>query len=172
MRAPRGPRGQMAGSLRKPAESGRTFCLRGCACGWSAGFLLYEGEEKVRESSAELSPIDYCLAAHPRGPSGRALLGITRPQRRFPRLWTPPLPRVQPPFYFGSVVQYRITPLHFQITGKFTKLVSRNRLQYALRRGCSGTCQTFQLRRGKECSGKMLDLALTPRCAPIATTES
>ncbi len=38
----------------------------------------------VRESSAELSPIDHCLAAHPRGPSGRALLGITRLPRPVP----------------------------------------------------------------------------------------
>ena len=48
----------------------------------------------------------------------------------------------------------------------------RYRLRYAQRRRCSCTCQPFQLRRGKGCSGKVSDPALTSRTAPIATTES
>ena len=54
---------------------------RGCACRWSAGDLLWKGEEKVRESSAELSPIDCCLTACPRGLRNRPL-GDHRSQRR------------------------------------------------------------------------------------------
>ena len=55
------------------------YCLRGCACGWSAGDLLYEGEEKVRESPAGLSPID--LLSYADGgqeASGTGLLSASR----------------------------------------------------------------------------------------------
>ena len=94
-------------------------------------------------------------------------------EERLPLLWKPPLPpQVQPHVWIESVVQWGITLLPFRITGRFTNSGNRNRLRYAQRRRCSGACQTFQLRRGKGCSGKMLDLDQTARCAPIATTES
>ena len=138
------------------------------ACGVRKSAPSVRGDEE--ESPSGLSGIAYAAGGQEASTAG--LLPITAAQGAVPRLGNPPLPRVQPPFSKGSVVQYRITPLPFRITGKFTKLVSLRRKKYALCQKCSGACQTFQLRRGKGCSGRVLDLALTPRCAPIATTES
>jgi hypothetical protein len=63
----------------------------------SAGFLLHAGEEKVRESSAELSPIE--LLSYADGGqegSGAALLPITAAQG-LSRLGNPPCLRFNLP---------------------------------------------------------------------------
>ena len=124
-------------------------------------------QERKRSEKALRSFLPLIIASRrAQEASGTGLLGITAPRGAVPRLWTPTLPRVQPPFCFGSVVQWGITPLPFRITGGFTNLVNRNRLQYAPRRRCSGPCQTFQLCRGKgaaeECQTWTKRLAVHP----------
>ena len=127
----RGVRGDTWRAKRRRAK--RRLCsLRG-------GVLVFSFmQERKRSEKALRSFLPLIIALRrTQEASGTGLLGITAPRGAVPRLWTPALPRVQPPFCFRSVVQWGITPLPFQITGRFTKSVSLKRMQYALFQKCS-----------------------------------
>ena len=75
-------------------------------------------QERKRSEKALRSFLPLIIASRrAQEASGTGLLGITAPRGAVPRLWTPTLPRVQPPFSMGSVVQWGIRRYHGRITG-------------------------------------------------------
>ena len=108
-----------------------SFCLRAGACGFGIdqvdSFFVLRGRRtrglrsrplvnhrSQRKGGEEENPSggfrDALRRRRTRGPSGRALLSITRPQRTRredpPRLWTPPYSAACVPWRFGSVAQW------------------------------------------------------------------